>query len=185
MKNGRKKIICKKCNEEKLHFGLGFCSSCLRNYKRKTRPSFYLGTCYSEITRRCKTFDSKRPKYYGKIRCTKEEFMNKFLTDSNFLNLYKNWQINNHKRKFAPSIDRIDNEGDYTLDNIRFIIQRLNSKKDWQYNIELSNYNQTFILESQKEVAEFFNVSPSTICNLFKKELLVQYKGWNLRRLNE
>ena len=183
---GRKKIICNNCKKEKLHFGKNLCSSCLRLHKRQTKPSFYLGTCYSEISRRCKTFDVKRPNYYGKIKCTKQEFMDKFLKDKDFLNLYKNWQINEFRRKFAPSIDRIDNNGDYILDNLRFIIHGQNAKKDWQYNIELSCEGyKTFILESQKEVARFFNTSPSTICKLFKSNSSIYYKNWFLKRINE
>lgn len=185
MKVGRKKIICNNCLKEKLHFGLGMCSACLRKFKRQTKPSFYLGTCYSEISRRCKTFDSKRPKYYGKIKCAKEEFINKFVDNKQFLNQYQKWQNSGFKRKFAPSVDRIDNNKDYTLDNIQFIQQNLNSKKDWQYKIELSNYNQTFTLDSQKETAEFLGVSPALISKLFKKFSIVEYDNWTLRRINE
>lgn len=185
MKTGRKKIICKDCNKEKIHFDLNKCSACLRKFKRQTKPSFYLGTCYSEISRRCKTFDIKRPKYFGKIKCSKEEFINKFINDKTFLELYKNWQVNEFKRKFSPSIDRIDNNKDYTLDNIQFIQHNINSKKDHQYNIELSNYYQTFVLESQKEVADFLGVSPATICKLFKKFTIVDYGNWTLKRIND
>jgi hypothetical protein len=184
MKIGRKTIICKECNKEAYSYGFGFCSACLRLYKRRTRPSFYLGTCYSEISRRCKTFDPIRPNYQGKMKCTKEEFFNKFENDENFLDLYKNWQERGFKRKYAPSIDRINNEGDYTLDNIQFIVHRMNGKKDWQYNIELSKGDTKFVLESQKKTAEFLGVCPAVICIKFREGDTIEFKGWTLKRIN-
>ena len=126
----RKTIICKRCNKDKLNFGLGMCSACLRHTKRETRPSFYLGTCYSEMSRRVKTFDPLRPKYFGKKKCTKEEFMNRFLNDKTFLKLYKGWQDSGFQRRFSPSIDRIDNNGDYLLDNLQFLVHTENTGKD-------------------------------------------------------
>lgn len=104
-----------------MHFGLNMCSPCLRRTKRETKPSFYLGTCYSEMTRRCKHFDIVRPKYVGKNICTKEEFINRFLNDPTFLELFKGWQESGFKRGDAPSIDRIDNNGSYLIDNLQFL----------------------------------------------------------------
>lgn len=127
---GRKVCICKRCGKESLHFGLGMCSSCLRKTKRETKPSFYLGTCYSEIKRRCSHKDILRPNYFGKNFCTREEFFNKFLTDDNFLLLFDNWRNHNFKRGEAPSIDRIDNNGDYSIENSQFIKHSENTGKD-------------------------------------------------------
>lgn len=106
------------------------CSACLRNTKRQTKPSFYLGTCYSEMSRRVKTFDPLRPNYYNMEICSKKEFIDRFLIDEMFLNLYKNWQDNNFERKFAPSIDRRNNTIGYKILNLQFIRQGENSVKD-------------------------------------------------------
>lgn len=185
MKSGRKKIICKRCNKSKLHFGLGFCSSCLRHHKRQTRPSFYLGTCYSEMSRRCKTFDPLRPRYKGLSICSREEFIDKFVNNKQFIKLFKNWQKNGFKRKYAPSIDRIDNNLGYTLENLQFIQQNQNGKKDWQYNIKVSYKDEEYYFDSQKDAAEFFGVAPSVICVQFRANgVFFYYNDMKVERLN-
>ena len=126
----RKRCICKRCNKDKLHFGLGMCSACIRRTKRENKPSFYLGTCYSEMTRRTKHLDVLRPKYLGKKICTKLEFFNRFLNDSDFLTQFEIWKESGYQRCSSPSIDRIDNEGDYNIENLRFISHSLNTGKD-------------------------------------------------------
>lgn len=180
---GRKKIICISCQKDKLHFGLDMCSACLRNHKRKTRPSFYLGTCYSEITRRCTKFDQIRPNYFGKQKCTKIQFMDKFLNDSKFLELYSIWQNNKYIRKYAPSIDRIDNNKDYTIDNLRFTTHYENSTKDNKLPVRLFE-NGLLIKEfdSQLECAKYLNVCPAVICNCIKQFKRIK-KRYNVIRV--
>lgn len=162
----RKTCICNRCGKDKLHFGLGMCSACLRHTKRETRPSFYLGTCYSEMSRRVKTFDPLRPNYFGKKLCTKEEFIEKFINDKDFLNQYKIWQESNFKRGSSPSIDRIDNDKDYTLDNLRFVSHKINSTKDVIKKVKDSYGN---IFPSQVECANFYKISPATVCKYIKE----------------
>ena len=178
MKLGRNLIICEICNKEKLHYGLNKCSACLRNFKRKTRPSFYLGTCYSEITRRCKTFDPIRPNYFGKIRCSREEFLNRFVNDEQFLYHYKKWQENEYNRGYAPSIDRIDNKKDYTLDNIMFISQGENSKKDWQHPTRVYLHGKLFgEYDSQLRAALVTGQSAPHVCKCIKLKIVTS-DGW-------
>lgn len=163
----RKHVICLRCNEYKMHFGLNMCSACLRHTKRETRPSFYLGTCYSEITRRCKHKDPLRIKYQGKKYCTKKEFFDRFLNDQDFLILYKGWQASNFQRGFAPSIDRIDNNGDYNIENLQFLLHSENTGKDshnqkeikWKSVID----NQGIIYSSIKECARINKSSNSNV----------------------
>jgi hypothetical protein len=120
-KTGRRLVTCSSCKKDKLNYGLNMCSACLRHHKRKTRPEFYLGTCYSEITRRTGIGDPRRPKYKGLPRCTKDEFISRFLKDTNFLNQYKLWQESGFKRGSAPSIDRIEEEKGYIIENLQFL----------------------------------------------------------------
>jgi len=170
----RKLIICKKCKKEKQHFGLKMCSACLRHYKRQTRPSFYLGTCYSEMSRRVKTFDKLRPNYFNKDLCTKEQFLEKFLYDHIFLKLYKDWQRSGFKRKHSPSIDRIDFQKGYGIENLQFIVQSINSVKEKKIKICLKKNNYEFYFESCREAAEFLGLKPPGFCRVKKK-----YKSYN------
>jgi hypothetical protein len=162
--NGRTVIECKVCKKIKIHYGLGMCSACLRKYKRQTKPSYYLGTCYSEISRRVKTYDPLRPNYYGLEKCTKEEFIYRFINDISFLKLFSSWKKHNYERKFAPSIDRINNKLGYTLDNLQFISQSQNSRKDFMKPLKLFK-NGKFFKEfpSGRDVASYLKVNPATV----------------------
>ncbi len=182
MKHGRKQITCKKCNKLTLNFGYNLCSACLRNYKRKTKPGFYLGTCYSEIIRRVTTYTKLRPRYFGLDRCSKEEFVNKFINDSKFLQLFINWQNNQFQRKFAPSIDRINNNEGYLLNNIRFISHSENSGKDSKKCVILQDINTNEVQEfnSQKITADYLQISAAGLCRSMKKGDIIndKYKAY-------
>jgi len=174
----RKQVVCIRCNKEKLHFGLQMCSACLRRTKRETKPSFYLGTCYSEMSRRVKTYDKLRPNYYRKIICLREEFINRFLNDKCFLKLYKNWQKNDFKRKYAPTIDRINNNVGYNLENLQFISHYENSTKDRKIAITLKNNLSVIQLDSCVKAAKFLKISQSYFNEVRLNE--GYYNGWNI-----
>jgi len=73
----------------------------------------------------------------GKGICSKKKFIQWCHQDSvlkTFIILYNNWVKNNYIRTMCPSIDRINNNKGYMLDNIRWITQSENSIK----------YNKTF-----------------------------------------
>jgi len=179
----RPKIKCSRCNQTKGHFGLGMCSACLRRTKRETKPEFYLGTCYSEMTRRVKTYDPKRPRYFNLSICNRDEFKEKFKKDPQFLKLYKNWQSHGFKRKHAPSIDHINNEKGYTLDNLEFTSHYENSVKD-QRNKCYARCLTTGIMhsfKSQLDMSKFFNSHPSTICLKLKRSKS-KFKGYEIWR---
>lgn len=175
-KHGRKMVVCKRCDKYKLHFGLDMCSACLRRTKRETKPSFYLGTCYSELSRRVKTFDPLRPNYYGKKKCTKEQFINKFLNDKDFLKLYKQWQDSGFKRKSAPTIDRIKNNLNYKLDNLRFISHYENSTKDIKKAVILKSQFEELRFDSQVAVSKFFGKNPAWFSHYKRRKK--EYMGY-------
>lgn len=169
MKSRRKTVNCSRCNKYKLHFGKGMCSACLRRTKRENNPKFYLGTCYSELSRRCKTYDPLRPNYYTLNKCSKEEFFSKFLNNKLFLKLYKNWQDSKFKRKMSPTIDRIDNTKGYTIDNIRFIDHFENTGKDSRKKCAiLKNDKIIKTFKSQRDLADYLNITPATVCKNIK-----------------
>ncbi len=159
------------------------CSACLRRTKRETKPSFYLGTCYSEMSRRVKTFDNKRPNYYGKNICIKEDFMIWFIDDFNFLTQYQLWRENNYQRKYAPSIDRIDNTKGYSLDNLRFISQAFNSIKDKLKPIKIisSCTGEMHKFNTTTQAAAFLGAKRATIKKY--KNSKKHYKGWKIHEI--
>jgi hypothetical protein len=175
---GRRLCICARCSKEKLNFGFGMCSACLRRTKRETKPSFYLGTCYSELSRRVKTFDPLRPNYYGLPKCSKEEFVNRFLTDPEFLKQYEVWQKSGYQRKCAPSIDRINNKAGYMLDNLQFISQSENSRKDVITSTTLIKDGECKTFSSRKEAAEFLKIRQAVLYHHIKHKTPI--KGYRI-----
>lgn len=59
---------------------------------------------------------------------SREEFF-KFLETSNYSNLYTVWAKNGFKLKESPTVDRIDNDRGYHLNNIQIITHSQNSSK--------------------------------------------------------
>lgn len=59
--------------------------------------------------------------YLGLLILSKEEFINFSLLDKNFNKLYIEWGEHSFKRMYTPSIDRINGNKGYTLDNMRWL----------------------------------------------------------------
>lgn len=127
----RKKANCRTCNLFKPIKSKDNCQNCWHKIKRKTQPDFFLRTRHTEITQRCTNINNeRRDVYFGKKFCSREEFLNMFKEDSEFNRLFIEWKDSGYDNRFVPSVDRIDNSGDYTLDNIRFITHSENCSKD-------------------------------------------------------
>jgi len=114
------------------------------------------------IKQRCENPKDQDYKYYGlrgiKCNITEEEIKELYIRD-------------NASQMKRPSIDRIDNDGDYCLSNCRFIEQSKNSiranklhkpKKILQFSL-----NGKFIKEwkSISQASEFYNCHISNISN--------------------
>ena len=72
----------------------------------------------------------KGGKAYEDIELTfsKEEFMI-FLKDTNYKKIFTRWEKSKFARKYAPSVDRIDRLGHYSIDNIQIMTLGENSTK--------------------------------------------------------
>lgn len=127
----RKKAVCKTCNIFKPIKTVDECQNCWHKFKRKYQLEFFLRTRYTEVVQRCTNKKHSTERYYfGKKYCTRQEFLNKFLDDKSLHELYKNWQKSNFQYALCSSIDRIDNNRDYTIENLQFITHSKNSQKD-------------------------------------------------------
>jgi hypothetical protein len=114
-------------------------------YKNKNYKDGFLNcciVCHKEIQRKydfskdgiiskvysCQKNNSKRrgfepPKY------TKEEFKKWVLSQDIFHKLHEIWVNNNYQKRLKPSIDRIDDNYGYSLDNIQITIYQSNIRK--------------------------------------------------------
>jgi len=67
----------------------------------------------------------------GKDICDKEEFMDWCEQNrDDFMEIYSLWKESDFDRKHSPSINRIDDERGYTLDNIEWTTTSENSKQN-------------------------------------------------------
>lgn len=87
----------------------------------KTKKGF-LVRCYRNMLSRVSgVTKNKNHLYLGKDILEKELFYDFSLRNKKFNVLFKNWELNNYERKTTPSIDRIDTDKGYTLDNIQWV----------------------------------------------------------------
>lgn len=109
-------------------------------YKRewKKTPKGFLSNLYSKMLQRVKgnaNHTSRPDLYRNKPICTREEFVAWAITDKEFNKLFNNYLEAGRLLSLAPSIDRIDSEGGYVLENMQFLMQGENSQKaGWSRN---------------------------------------------------
>lgn len=123
----------------------------LRRYRQN--PKRYLSHKYNAIKERCL---NKKRRYYGKKFLSKEEwaeFCEK--TEEQFMGMYCRWQESGYERLLSPSIDRINNDGDYTRENIQWLTLAENEKKYIQEN------EKTILVKKDGKIIGKFNSQQS------------------------
>jgi hypothetical protein len=89
-----------------------------------------LSNTYTQMLMRVRGKNGARSvSYEGLPICTKQEFYEWSLKDSEFLRLYKEWRDANYPLAISPSIDRINPNFGYELWNMQWITQAENSRK--------------------------------------------------------
>lgn len=66
--------------------------------------------------------------YKDKVLLPREDFYEWANNSEQFHILFDTWKENNYDRKLTPSVDRIDSEKGYELDNMRWITHSENSR---------------------------------------------------------
>ena len=135
--------FCKKCgmefNPENTGVNINnirFCRNCdrVKAYKYQRTPTGKAVKMWSDIKRRAENFSGKYPSYSKrKILLSREEFM-KWVVPR-----LENW-LKEHGSLTDASIDRINNNGSYRLQNLQLLTKSENSKKPKQktYKIRLT-----------------------------------------------
>lgn len=83
---------------------------------------------YSNAQQRILGQDKKRLWYKGLPICSREEFY-RFAEQSAYKQLYEAWVKSDYCLRLTPTIDRLDNEKGYTLDNIEIVTHSENTKR--------------------------------------------------------
>ena len=98
-----------------------WCKLCCKEYQKELYKKYPWKRVFTDIKTRCNNKNYKQHKDYGKrgIRCLITEEEIKFLWFRDKAYLMK-----------KPSIDREDNDGNYTLENCKFIEMEVNRIKD-------------------------------------------------------
>jgi len=118
------------------------CYECFKEHRRslnykdyvrkrsKTKRGFLLNL-YTQMKRRVEGKCSKRHrKYYeGKKILNKIEFMEWSINSQEFNDLFDKYEASGYKRKFAPSVDRLNSKIGYVLSNIEWVTQSENSRR--------------------------------------------------------
>ena len=114
-----------------------FCKKCCVEQRHaRTRT---LGGVRTMLYRRIVDRVKCNPYYTHRKLCFSEQEFRKFLKSNRatLLSLYKGWVKSGFKKKFAPSLDRIDGNEDYTLDNIQLITTSENVSKSNRVRIRI------------------------------------------------
>ena len=144
--------ICKDCKKEKelseFYPRQGDCKNCYKTRvkrNRKQKLEYYrqydkyrqrysinriYGHRYSMMKMSVQGRNAHKRSVEGKELCSRKEYNDWCKkNEKDFLILYKRWKRGGFERKLAPSIDRINNDKGYTIDNIQWLTQSENSKK--------------------------------------------------------
>lgn len=174
---------CTKCKEEKLlskfYDKHQPCKICFKKRQTEYRRTYdgHLRTTYTRALTRL-----RREKHYQDkcITFSWDQFK-EWTKKSNYKKLYKNWVKNNYCKKLTPSLDRINNKGNYTLNNIQFITHSENVTKDQigsdNHHAKLQEFQVETILWlfknfdfNKTQLATMFGVSAATIRNIIHKK---------------
>lgn len=88
--------------------------------------SVYPFRMYMSIMDRIKR---KYPEKKREVTFTQNQFKEFVLNDKNYPIIHQKWAESGYKTRFAPSVDRIDNNSGYSLDNIQIITHHENIMK--------------------------------------------------------
>src|SRR5271157_1478739 len=118
-----KRCKYKGCKKESVQRNL-YCHS----HRNRVTIDKFLGQAYSHMRARVNgTSGTKTPHLYvGKAIMPRDIFLIWAKNNPEFLVLYKRWTMSNFDRKLTPSVNRINSNKGYTLDNVEWITNSLN-----------------------------------------------------------
>lgn len=127
-------LYCKKQRGEQVEEKIPTVRSQSERKKERQKNDFLhiFKTKYSNMLSRVESKWGKNYAVAGRDICTKEDFILWCLELDNFKKfqrIHNAWRDSGYEYKLTPSIDRIDNDGGYTLDNMQWLTVSKNNKK--------------------------------------------------------
>ena len=87
----------------------------------KTKKGFLVRCYRNMLSRVTGVTKNKNHLYLGKEILDKELFYKFSLSNNNFNLLFKEWENSEYERRLTPSIDRINTDLGYSIDNVQWI----------------------------------------------------------------
>jgi hypothetical protein len=103
---------------------------------RKTKKGF-LVRLYDNMMQRIKGNQAKSYLYSGKNILSKDVFYKWAEESQDFHKLFSEWESSNYDMKFTPSVDRINSDRGYTIDNMEWVTHSENSRRSSNYRRNL------------------------------------------------
>lgn len=169
----RKKANCIQCSRYMAIKANDMCPNCWSKYRAEHEPLFYLRRIYAQIRNRCSDPGHRSAKsYYGKSFCPRAVFLCRFGDDPEFLRLYKQWQLSGFSHSLSPSVDRINNQEGYTLENMQIMTLGENSCKDKKQALDVFTARGVLVFhfDSQTEAANALNLHQANIGKVVRGE---------------
>lgn len=94
----------------------------------------------------------KQHLYLNKDLLDKEDFYKWAFEGNLFLSMLETYKNSNYDRKLCPSIDRIDSEKGYTLENIRWLTHSENSRLGSLNNLKINGAPNKHRWKNKKEI---------------------------------
>lgn len=169
------KQFCEICQNHVSHFNstLQKCYSCLRREQRFSCPESFLSDVYMWLKYKCTTNNKWNRRYYGDKICEKEEFVNYFLVDEQFLKLFKIWKDSGNNQRYRPSVYKIHRDEGCILDNLFFVTAsqsaslacRGHTKSRRPIKLKHLETNKILQFRSRAECATFLKMNYSSFNN--------------------
>lgn len=131
-----------------------------------------LNNKYSMMVRRVSGSYDPYNTYKGKFLLTEGEFIELCNErKQQILQLWNQYVVSGKQLKFAVSIDRVDNNLDYTKDNLQFVTFGFNSWKDLINPIAIQRQSdQIQYFSSPEEASRFYHCRPDDLREVLRNE---------------
>lgn len=129
----------------------------------KYKPESFLRKIYSALQSRCR--DSSDIYYFNMEYCSREKFINKFKNCAIYLKLHNEWVDSSFSPKLTPSIDRMDPNIGYLIDNLQMLVHPKNAAKDKKIAVDVFDRTGKFLktFDSQADASRELNVPQPNI----------------------
>lgn len=130
---------CKKRNCKEKYHAKGLCQNHYNKYRRTLDPdkdwryektfNGFLMRLYRNMLQRVDGSHPDRPNYIGKKILSKEAFYAWAKPHPTYAKLFNTYTTNGYPRRLAPSVDRVNPDKGYTLDNMEWVTHAENSRR--------------------------------------------------------